>query len=55
MAARNDVNDLAAVMKLVDAGTVGLDIASSRPLADLAEAHRDAEAGRTRGKIILVP
>ncbi|MGW4500519.1 zinc-binding dehydrogenase, partial [Micromonospora sp. NPDC004336] len=55
MVARNDVNHLAALVKLVDAGTVRLDIASSRPIADLAAVHRDAEAGRTRGKTTLIP
>ncbi|MEU1689284.1 NADP-dependent oxidoreductase [Micromonospora sp. NPDC005707] len=55
MVARNDVNHLAALVKLVDAGTVRLDIDSSRPLADLAAVHRDAEAGHTRGKTILIP
>ncbi|MEU8035560.1 NADP-dependent oxidoreductase [Streptosporangium sp. NPDC049078] len=53
--ARNDTGDLAALVKLVDAGVVRLDISETRPLADLAAVHRDAESGRTRGKIILVP
>ncbi|MEU7612692.1 NADP-dependent oxidoreductase [Micromonospora sp. NPDC049204] len=55
MVARNDVNHLGALVKLVDAGAVHLDIAASRPFADLAAVHDDAESGRTRGKIILVP
>lgn len=53
--ARNDTGHLAALAKLIDAGTVRVDIAASRPLADLASVHRDAESGRTRGKIILIP
>ena len=53
--ARNDTSHLAALVKLVDAGAVRVDIAASRPLADLAAVHRDAESGHTRGKIILVP
>jgi len=52
---RNDTSQLAALVKLVDAGAVRLDVAASRPLADLASVHRDAGSGRTRGKIILVP
>jgi NADPH:quinone reductase-like Zn-dependent oxidoreductase len=52
---RNDTSHLASLVKLVDAGAVHLDISASRPLADLASAHRDAESARTRGKIILVP
>jgi len=53
--ARNDPGDLAALVKLVDAGTVRVDISATRPLADLAAIHREAEAGQTRGKIILLP
>lgn len=53
--ARNDMSHLAALVKLVDAGAVRVDISASRPLTDLASVHRDAESGRTRGKIILIP
>jgi NADPH:quinone reductase-like Zn-dependent oxidoreductase len=53
--ARNDTSHLAALVKLVDASAVRVDIAASRPLTDLASVHRDAETGRTRGKTILVP
>ena len=53
--ARNDTRHLAALVELIDAGTVRVDIAGSHPLADLASVHRDAEAGLTRGKIILIP
>ncbi|MGJ6966503.1 NADP-dependent oxidoreductase [Streptosporangium sp. G11] len=52
---RNDTSHLAALVKLVDAGAVHLDVSASRPLTDLASVHRDAESARTRGKIILVP
>ncbi|MEU1588381.1 NADP-dependent oxidoreductase [Micromonospora sp. NPDC005710] len=53
--ARNDTGHLAALVKLVDAGAARVDIASTRPLAELASVHLDAEAGRLRGKTILVP
>ncbi|MEV2242539.1 NADP-dependent oxidoreductase [Micromonospora sp. NPDC049891] len=53
--ARNDTSHLAALVKLIDAGTVRVDIAATRHLTDLASVHREAESGRTRGKIILVP
>jgi NADPH:quinone reductase-like Zn-dependent oxidoreductase len=53
--ARNDTSHLAALVKLVDAGAVRVDIAASRALTDLASVHRDAESGRIRGKTILVP
>lgn len=55
MVARNDVAHLAALVELVDAGAVAVDISESRPLADLADVHRLSEAGRTRGKIIIIP
>ncbi|MGS2643664.1 zinc-binding dehydrogenase [Streptosporangium sp. LJ11] len=43
---RNDTSHLAALVKLVDAGAVHVDVSASRPLADLASVHRDAESGR---------
>jgi NADPH:quinone reductase-like Zn-dependent oxidoreductase len=53
--ARNDPGDLAALVKLVDSGAVRVGVTDARPLTDLASVHRDAEAGRTHGKIILLP
>ncbi|WP_203727583.1 NADP-dependent oxidoreductase [Paractinoplanes durhamensis] len=53
--ARNDTAQLAALVELVDAGVVRIDIGAERPLSELADVHRDAEAGRTRGKVLLVP
>ncbi|MEU6012006.1 NADP-dependent oxidoreductase [Streptomyces sp. NPDC047453] len=55
MIARNDVAHLAALVKLVDAGDVTLDISASHPLTDLADIHRLGEAGRIRGKIVVIP
>jgi NADPH:quinone reductase-like Zn-dependent oxidoreductase len=52
---RNDVGQLAALVKLVDAGAVRVDVAATRPLADLAAVHREAETGRLVGKTVLVP
>jgi NADPH:quinone reductase-like Zn-dependent oxidoreductase len=52
---RNDTAALAALVALVDAGAVRVDIAATRPLTDLRQVHYDAEAGRLRGKTILVP
>ncbi|GFJ82813.1 NADP-dependent oxidoreductase [Phytohabitans houttuyneae] len=51
---RNDTADLAALVALVDAGAVRVDV-TVRPLADLADVHREAEAGTLRGKTVLVP
>ncbi|MFI0928466.1 NADP-dependent oxidoreductase [Streptomyces sp. NPDC021012] len=55
LVARNDVADLGALVDLVDAGAVRIDISSSRPLSDLAEVHRLSQAGRTRGKVLIIP
>ncbi|MFI6093602.1 NADP-dependent oxidoreductase [Streptomyces sp. NPDC051218] len=55
MVARNDVADLGALVDLVDAGTVSVDISSSRPLSDLTDVHHLSQAGRTRGKILIIP
>ncbi|MEO3781163.1 zinc-binding dehydrogenase [Micromonospora sp. B11E3] len=53
--ARNDAGQLTALVELVDTGAVRVEVAACHPLADLPSVHRDAEAGRTRGKIVLVP
>jgi NADPH:quinone reductase-like Zn-dependent oxidoreductase len=53
--ADNDSGHLEALVKLVDSGEVQIDITASRPLSDLSAVHRDAEAGHTRGKTILIP
>ncbi|MBD0695115.1 NADPH:quinone reductase [Streptomyces sp. CBMA123] len=55
MVARNDAAHLAALVGLVDAGKVALDISASHPLADLANVHRLSEAGRIRGKVVIIP
>ncbi|MBW5484074.1 zinc-binding dehydrogenase [Streptomyces bambusae] len=55
MVARNDVAHLGALVELVDAGAIGIDISASRPLADLADVHRLGQAGRTRGKVLIIP
>jgi len=55
MITRNDPADLAALVRLVDAGVLRLDITARRTLADLPELHRLAESGSTHGKIIVTP
>lgn len=55
MVARNDTAQLAALVELVDAGAVTVDVSESRPLRDLAEVHRLSEAGRLRGKVVITP
>ncbi|MES9537343.1 zinc-binding dehydrogenase [Actinomadura sp. NPDC000600] len=53
--ARNGPGQLAELVALIDAGAVRVDATASRPLTELPAVHRDAEAGRTSGKAILIP
>ncbi|MEU4272913.1 NADP-dependent oxidoreductase [Streptomyces sp. NPDC026092] len=55
MVARNDVVHLAALVELVDAATLSIDISQSRPLADLTEVHHLSETGQIRGKVVIIP
>jgi NADPH:quinone reductase-like Zn-dependent oxidoreductase len=50
---RNDPRQLAELVALIDAGAVRVDVAATRTLVELPAVHRDAEAGRLRGKTIL--
>ncbi|GII81419.1 NADPH:quinone reductase [Sphaerisporangium rufum] len=50
--ARNDPGQLAELVALIDRGVVRVEV-DARPLASLAEVHRAAERGLTRGKIVL--
>ncbi len=53
--ARNDPGDLAALVALVDAGVVRVDVSATRPFTDLPAVHRAAEEGLIRGKVLLIP
>ncbi|GAA2052477.1 NADP-dependent oxidoreductase [Catenulispora yoronensis] len=53
MVARNDPAGLAALVALVDAGVVRVDVSAEYTFADTAEVHRLSEAGRIRGKVVL--
>lgn len=53
--ARNDADQLAQLVALVESGAVAVDISETRPLDELAEVHRATESGGIRGKVILVP
>ncbi|MGW8886332.1 NADP-dependent oxidoreductase [Streptomyces sp. NPDC055749] len=55
MVVRNDVAQLTALVELVDAGLVTIDVSESHPLAALSDVHRLSEAGRTRGKVVIIP
>ncbi|MFI9557195.1 NADP-dependent oxidoreductase [Nonomuraea endophytica] len=53
--ARSDAAQLAELVARVDAGTLKIDVADRRPLADLAAVHDAAAAGSLPGKTILIP
>jgi NADPH:quinone reductase-like Zn-dependent oxidoreductase len=50
---RPDADQLARIGGLVDAGELRPVVSHSFPLDQVAEAHRQSETGRTRGKIVL--
>jgi NADPH:quinone reductase-like Zn-dependent oxidoreductase len=52
---RSDADQLAGLVARVEAGDLRIHVAQRRPLADLADVHADAEAGRLPGKTVLVP
>jgi NADPH:quinone reductase-like Zn-dependent oxidoreductase len=46
---------LAGLVGLVDAGKLTLRVAETYRFAEAADAHRRAERGRVRGRLVLVP
>ena len=52
---RNDAEQLAQLVALVDAGDLRIDVARRVPLAELAGVHAEADAGTLRGKVVVVP
>jgi NADPH:quinone reductase-like Zn-dependent oxidoreductase len=50
---RPEPTDLEALAGLVEAGKLEVEIATTYPLAEAAEAHRSSEQGHTRGKIAV--
>ncbi|GAA0842433.1 NmrA family NAD(P)-binding protein [Streptosporangium amethystogenes subsp. fukuiense] len=55
MVARNDTKQLSEIVELLDAGVLVVDVAESHPLSNLTLVHRRSEAGRTHGKITILP
>jgi NADPH:quinone reductase-like Zn-dependent oxidoreductase len=51
----NEPAQLTAMAELIDKGELMVEIAETHPLTHLTEIHRRAEAGQTRGKIVLIP
>ncbi|MGL4173566.1 MAG: NADP-dependent oxidoreductase [Actinomycetota bacterium] len=50
---RPDAATLQRIVDLVDAGTIRVEVARTFPFADAAQAHRELEEGRVRGKLAL--
>ncbi|MBW0110584.1 NADP-dependent oxidoreductase [Pseudonocardia sp. KRD-182] len=48
-----DGHALAEIARLIDAGSLRVEVDQVFPLADAAQAHRVGETGRTRGKLVL--
>lgn len=53
--ARSDARQLAGLVDRVDAGTLRIDVAVRRPLAELGAVHDEAAQGRLAGKTVLLP
>jgi NADPH:quinone reductase-like Zn-dependent oxidoreductase len=53
--ARSDAAQLAELVARVDSGDLKIDVASRRPLSDLAAVHDEAITGRLAGKTVLTP
>lgn len=52
---RSDAEQLAGLVGRVDAGQLRVEVADRRPLDQAAAVHADSDAGRLRGKTILLP
>jgi len=52
---RNDADQLAHLVALVDRGELRVDVAERVPLAELPEVHAKAAAGALSGKVIVLP
>ncbi|ROS73628.1 NADP-dependent oxidoreductase [Cellulomonas sp. PhB143] len=50
---RPSSGDLAEVARLIDAGSVRVEVAEVFELADAADAHRASESGHVRGKVVV--
>ena len=52
---KETADDVEALAELIEAGAVTPSVDRTYPLADAADALRDMEAGRLRGKAVIVP
>ena len=51
---RNDVDQLARLVAMVDGGELRVDVADRVPLAELAALHTAAAAGALSGKVVVL-
>jgi NADPH:quinone reductase-like Zn-dependent oxidoreductase len=52
---RSDADQLAELVRMVDAGELHVDVAERLPLSDLSRVHARADAGALPGKVVLLP
>lgn len=52
---RSDIEQLAQLVALVDAGELTVDVTERVPLSELPAVHARAAAGELRGKVVVVP
>lgn len=52
---RSDPEQLAELVRLVDAGELAVDVAQTLPFTDLPSVHARSEAGELHGKVVLTP
>jgi NADPH:quinone reductase-like Zn-dependent oxidoreductase len=55
MQLRTDVDQLAALVKKVDAKEIHVEVSATYPLSQTALVHEQSAAGRIRGKVVLTP
>jgi NADPH:quinone reductase-like Zn-dependent oxidoreductase len=53
MFVRSDAAQLAEIARLIDAGTVTVDVRARYPLAELPRVHERAAAGELGGKVVI--
>jgi NADPH:quinone reductase-like Zn-dependent oxidoreductase len=55
MAVHNDTAQLADLLERAAAGTLRIDVADRRPLAELPDVHAEADRGELKGRTVIVP
>lgn len=53
--ARSDADQLARLVKMIDAGELRVDVAERLPLGELPTVHARSDAGALSGKVVLTP